>query len=31
MQCFSYKIDLYFDDYKLAIEVNENGHSVWTK
>ena len=22
-----YKIDLYFHDYKLAIEIDENGHS----
>ena len=22
----SYRIDLYFHDYKLAIEINENGH-----
>ena len=23
----SHRIDLYFHDYKLAIEINENGHS----
>ena len=23
----SYRIDLYFHDYKLATEMNENGHS----
>ena len=23
----SYRIELYFDNYKLAIEINENGHS----
>ena len=23
----SYRIDLYFHDYKLAIEIDENGHS----
>ena len=23
-----YRIDLYFHDYKLAIELDENGHSV---
>ena len=23
----SYRIALYFHDYKLAIEINENGHS----
>ena len=23
----SYKIDLYFHDYKLPIEIDENGHS----
>ena len=23
----SYRIDLYFPDYKLAIEIDENGHS----
>ena len=22
-----YRIDLYFNDYKLAIEIDENGHS----
>ena len=22
-----YRIDLYFHDYKLAIEIDENGHS----
>ena len=23
----SFRIDLYFHDYRLAIEINENGHS----
>ena len=23
----SYRVDLYFHDYKLAIEIDENGHS----
>ena len=23
----SFRIDLYFNDYRLAIEINENGHS----
>ena len=24
---FGYRIDLYFHDYKLAIKIDENGHS----
>ena len=24
-----YRIDLYFHDYKLTIEIDENGHSDW--
>ena len=27
MYVLSYRIDLYFHDYKLAIEIGENGHS----
>ena len=31
----SYKIDLYFHDYKLAVEIDKNGHSnrnwLWNK
>ena len=31
----SYKIDLYFHDYKLAVEIDKNGHSIrnwlWNK